>query len=390
MPSMESQNSIRHELELIRGEPIGASSFNPADIPCKETSDAARLCQKPLVTVQMITYNQEAYIRQAIEGVIAQETDFEYELVIGEDCSPDRTREICFEYQKKYPDKIRVLWADVNVNRMGGGNFARCYCHARGEYVAFCEGDDYWTDPHRLQKQVDALRANPSVGLCFARAKLIIEATGEEKIWDRNDHIPHGLIKREDFFTWHTFGRAVNAPGEDIEFLMTATTLIRKSILDELYATEEVFGWSLLLSDSTTWLGLATKSDVYYLPDVVSVYRVNDGGICSRRPMAVCRDAQLVRLYWLKKVGIKPDYPMGFFYGRLLTNRLRAVFEVDPSKRLEEARKIQSLPEFAQTFGTYRRFIWVNSQRWIPVGLIMKTVSVLSLIRRRLFSDMSK
>lgn len=93
----------------------------------------------------MITYNHEPYIRQAIEGVMMQQSDFGFELIIGEDCSQDKTRDICFEYQKKYPDKIRILWWHENVSKLGG-NSRRVIARCRGEFIAFCEGDDYWTD----------------------------------------------------------------------------------------------------------------------------------------------------------------------------------------------------------------------------------------------------
>ena len=382
--------TLKEELEILRGEPIAVFDGEPLDIPCIETSDLEKLCKQPVVSVHMITYNHEPYIRQAIEGVMSQQTDFEFELVIGEDCSTDKTREICFEYQKKYPEKIRVLWAEQNVNRLGG-NGRRTLVRCRGEFIAFCEGDDCWTDPHKLQKQVDAMRANPSVGLCFARAKLMTQATGTEKLWDRNDHIPHGLIKGADFFRWHVFGRALaDAPGEDIEFLMTATTLVRKSAFDKVRADSEIFTWRLCLGDSTLWLGLATVSDVYYLPDVVSTYRVQPGGVCSRRAMAVCRDAQIVRLYWLNKIGIKPEHPMGFLYGRLFADRLRCVLDEHPERRVAEAKAIMARPEFRMTSGAYRRFVALNAKWWVPTRLLMKAVSVLSLLRRRLCSDMSK
>lgn len=382
--------SIKSELEMLRGESIGESHINLMSIPCKETSDPEKLCKHPLVSVEMITYLHEAYIRDAIEGVVNQETDFEYELIIGEDCSPDKTREICLELQKKHPDKIRVLWADVNVYNLGG-NQNRCHARVRGDFIAYCEGDDYWTDPYFLQKQVNAMRANPTVGFCFARAKLLIEATGEEKIWDRNDRIPHGLIKGSDFFRWHTFGRAEpDLPCEDIGFIMTATVLVRRASQERIVYENEVFDWQLLLGDSTEWLGLASMSDVYYLPDVVATYRVNAGGICSRRPMAVCRDAQVVRLYWIKKIGERQNFPMGFLYGRMFATRLRTLVEDGAISLWKEARQIKALPEFALTTGIYRKFVNVCSLRWVPVGLLMKLVAALSLIRRRLFSDMSK
>ena len=123
--------TLKEELEILRGEPIEVFTGDPMDIPCIETSDPEKLCKHPVVTVSMITYNHEPYIRQAIEGVMMQETDFEFELLIGEDCSTDKTREICFEYQKRYSDKIRVLWCSHNLYRnphQAGDNPSRNVC----------------------------------------------------------------------------------------------------------------------------------------------------------------------------------------------------------------------------------------------------------------------
>lgn len=143
---------------------------NPFDIPCIEASTPEKLCKHPVVSIHMTTYNHERYIRRAIDGVMMQKTDFEYELVIGEDASTDRTREVCFEYQKKYPDKIRVLWWHENLRQNphpAGGNGRRVMFRCRGKYIAFCEGDDYWTDPEKLQKQVEYMEGHPGCGVCF-------------------------------------------------------------------------------------------------------------------------------------------------------------------------------------------------------------------------------
>lgn len=381
--------TLKKKLEILRGESISIFSGDPLEIPCQETSDSTRLCRNPVVSVYMITYNHEPYIRQAIEGVVCQKTDFEFELVIGEDCSQDKTREICFEYQKKFPEKIRVLWADKNVNKLGG-NGRRTRARCRGEFMAFCEGDDCWTDPFKLQKQVDVMRRNTSVGLCFCRAKLLDTVKGRGKIWDQNSHIPSGLIQGRTFFEWYIFGRAINAPSEDAEFLMTATLMVRKKLFDQMLLTHEIFRWNMCLGDAINILALASSSDVYYLSDVVSTYHVQSGGVCSRHAMAVCRDAQIVRLYWLNKVGIKPEYPLGFLYGRLFADRLRSVLDEHPERRVAEAKEILSIPEFGLTSGAYRRFVILNSKWWIPTRLLMKTVLVLSIVRRRIFSDMSK
>jgi len=121
----------------------------------------------------MITYNHERYISEAIDGILMQECDFEYELVIGEDYSTDNTRKICEQYAAKYPNKIKLL---QSVNNWGmNSNFIRTVKECNSKYIALCEGDDYWTDPLKLQKQVDFLEKNKEYSLCFHRAKKNIE-----------------------------------------------------------------------------------------------------------------------------------------------------------------------------------------------------------------------
>jgi glycosyltransferase involved in cell wall biosynthesis len=117
----------------------------------------------------MITYNHENYIRQAIEGVLMQQTTFPIELIIGEDRSKDNTRMICQDYQLKYPDKIRLFLPESNLGMIQ--NFRSTLQASTGKYIAICEGDDYWTDPLKLQKQVDFLESNEEYSVCFHRYK---------------------------------------------------------------------------------------------------------------------------------------------------------------------------------------------------------------------------
>ena len=112
------------------------------EIPCQEISAPSVLSKNPLVSVKMITYNHAPYIAQAIEGVVKQETEYPFELIIGEDCSTDGTRDIGFEFQKKDPDIIRVITSDKNVGAKQ--NDYRTTKACRGKYIAFCDGDDYW------------------------------------------------------------------------------------------------------------------------------------------------------------------------------------------------------------------------------------------------------
>ncbi len=141
-------------------------NIRPEDIPAVETSDGERLCKNPLVSVVIMTYNQENFIQQAIDSALAQKTDFEFEILVGDDCSTDGTGAICAEYQRRHPDKIRFITADRNVRKLGG-NGTRLRYLARGEFLAPLEGDDYWTDTEKLQKQIEVFRRYPEVTLCL-------------------------------------------------------------------------------------------------------------------------------------------------------------------------------------------------------------------------------
>lgn len=131
----------------------------------------------PLLSVVTVTYNHEPFIAKCIEGVLMQQVSFPIELVIGEDCSTDGTRRICQEYAEKYPDLIHLIISDSNVG--GLANERRVMTAARGKYVAYCEGDDYWTDPLKLQKQVDFLESHPECTASFHRFRQYDEKRNE-------------------------------------------------------------------------------------------------------------------------------------------------------------------------------------------------------------------
>lgn len=123
----------------------------------------------PVVSICCITYNHEPFIANAIEGFLMQKTDYPYEIIIGDDCSTDKTREIIEEYANHYPGRIRIIASDRNVGVIA--NEHRVLTEAKGKYIAFCEGDDYWTEPCKLQRQVDFLEHHSEFSVCFHRIK---------------------------------------------------------------------------------------------------------------------------------------------------------------------------------------------------------------------------
>lgn len=134
---------------------------------------------KPLVSVRVQTYQHVDYIADCLDGILMQKTDFPFEVIVGEDDSTDGTRQICKEYAEKHPDLIRLFLRSRNdVIYFGGHPTGKFNSRAnraasRGKYTAICEGDDYWTDPHKLQKQLDYFQENPGCKVCTHAAKVI-------------------------------------------------------------------------------------------------------------------------------------------------------------------------------------------------------------------------
>ncbi|WP_262966585.1 glycosyltransferase family 2 protein [Methylobacter psychrophilus] len=168
-----------------------------------EISDSAIMALMPVVSVHMITYNHGLYLAKAIEGVIAQKSDFPIELIIGEDCSTDNTRQIALDYQRRYPQLIRVIYSNENIGMMK--NVRRVLNACRGQYVALCEGDDYWIDPEKLSEQVATLSRLKNIDITFHSCYLKYEKQGKEVLSsvcspvDRIFTLPEIIIGRGDF-----------------------------------------------------------------------------------------------------------------------------------------------------------------------------------------------
>ena len=242
------------------------------DIPAVETSDTEKLCKKPLVSVLIITYNQEQFIRKAVDSALNQKTDFEYEILIGDDCSTDRTGEICAEYQKKHPDKIRFITADRNVSQLGG-NTNRVKYRARGEFIAWLEGDDYWTDPEKLQKQVEVFRKHPEVTLCLCGQERLrpdgsIEPANNahfEKLLENSDEQDGTLFTGDDYFS-HPLGGPIGV------------AMHRKA--DDDYGELCMFYYR---TSFTRYFLLLKKGKGYFLKKPMTMYRINLNGVWSSK-----------------------------------------------------------------------------------------------------------
>lgn len=263
--------------------------------------------QQPLVSVHMITYNHEKYIAQAIEGVLMQKTNFLFELVIGEDCSTDSTRVICKEYADRYPNIIKLL-PDAGKNLGMMENAIRTTMACTGKYIALCEGDDYWTDPYKLQKQVDFLEANPDFGMVHTNVNVV----------DSSDKV--------------LFASDTNKPSGDVfydllksAFIVTCSTCFRRDIIHEILDYEKIHNVKCAF-DYWLWLHIAMRTKIHYMPEITSAYRSHSGGVSKGvggffkeiMPLAVL-DAVSCKLTYFPERNLNKKWELYINYCRALT-----------------------------------------------------------------------
>ena len=244
-----------------------------------------RCDEKPLVSVILIAYNQRRYIRQAIESVLAQETSFSYELLIGDDASDDGTGGIVAEYAQAYPDRVRAFIRPENLG--AARNAVLLLQQARGEFIASLEGDDYWIDPQKLEKQAAFLRESPGFIGCTSRIRCVDE--NGRAIWGKPE-----WIRQKRVFTLADFD-GVHLPGQ-------ASSLMRRNIFrqpghDYSVLTEA----DTMISDRTAMLIFLLQGDFYCFDQPMSVYRyvpaLQGGNLTSRLAgeASILRDIQITR-----------------------------------------------------------------------------------------------
>jgi glycosyltransferase involved in cell wall biosynthesis len=225
------------------------------------------MTQRRKVSVCMITYNHEKFIEQAVNSVLMQQTNFDFEVIIGEDCSTDRTREILVVLQKKHSDKIKLVLNPENIGMIP--NFVKVLSMARGDYIALLEGDDYWTDPYKLQKQHDYLESSPEYVLVCSNVLQV------------NEEDPKGapivfFSQDEQSFDFGTAELMVKNP------CPTLTVFFRNGLIKdfpELYF-EGIGG------DRPLYLLLSRFGQCRFVNEVTGVYRIHSGGATAKYRMS--------------------------------------------------------------------------------------------------------
>ena len=222
--------------------------------------------KKPLVSISCLTYNHAKYVCNTIEGFLMQKTNFDFEILIHDDASTDGTTEIIKEYEKKYPNIIKPLYEKENQWVKGRrGSVVFNFPRAQGKYIAMCEGDDQWTDPYKLQKQVDFLEQHPEYILCGTDVTRVETATGQ---------IQPSLNK--------TFG---DITLDDILYrnqITTCTALFKKIDFEtQLIPNFDRF----TVGDWPLWCSLLRYGKAYNMKEITAQYNIHQGGMVSGRSL---------------------------------------------------------------------------------------------------------
>lgn len=224
----------------------------------------------PLVSICSITYNHAPYIRQCLDGFLMQKTKFKYEIIIHDDASTDGTAEIIKEYVEKYPNLITPIFQKENQYSKGvRGMFPRyCFPRAKGKYIALCEGDDYWTDPLKLQKQVDFLEANPDFVMCSHLCDFVDQETGNK------------LFSYPDFGNNESTVLRLGNFVRGGEITQTATLFFRN--LKKIVSTINACNKS---ADIVLYYILLMYGPGFCIPEVMSIYRIHNEGVWTKLSM---------------------------------------------------------------------------------------------------------
>lgn len=260
------------------------------------------------VSVVILTYNQKAFIGKAIESALAQETDFDFEILVGDDCSTDGAQEVISSYQKNYPNKVKAVLHSKNLGQNGLFNTIETLKLAQGKYIAPMDGDDYWTNTKKLQKQVDFMESHPDFSACFHNALVTYEDGSSSH--ELNTPGQKTVVTIEDLI------------GEDeIWFMATSAVMFKNGLM---YYPE----WFLQSTsgDIPRYVILAKQGPIGYVPGVMSVYRKNRGGVSFKDHY---RDARFLhnRIQMYNGINKELDYQYDKFLKRNISRYYRMMLD---------------------------------------------------------------
>ncbi|MBR3565428.1 MAG: glycosyltransferase [Paludibacteraceae bacterium] len=218
--------------------------------------------QSEILTVCVFCYNQKEFIKQCLDSIVGQQTNFDFSILVGDDCSTDGTKEICIEFQQKYPDKISLVLNEKNVGLMH--NYVNILNHVSTKYVALCAGDDYWCDTNKLQKQVSFLENNQEYVMCFTNAyKEYYKMQNQER---------------------EIFANIANREYQGNEIIIdwtipASSVVLRKDKFEPSFLLKREY----YAEDLATYLKLAEVGKLYGMSDITTIYRIHESSITAKK-----------------------------------------------------------------------------------------------------------
>lgn len=267
------------------------------------------------VSIVCLTFNHEKYVRQALDSFISQKTDFRFEVIVHDDASSDGTATIIREYAERYPDVIKTVLQTENQYSKGVPIHAAFTAnHVQGKYVALCEGDDFWTDPYKLQKQYDILQAHSECSMCTHIVQEVYEDGSAAPKRHPADELPEGKIDIPGFLKIQT-----RYP------FQTSSYFMRKELWVDLALNPPMFRQVTTIGDEPMLLYMVAHGDIYYLPCSMSCYRIFSSSSWSkrtkndrRRMVDQTRRAYEMMAHYDEYTDHQYDCNLGMFRGRML------------------------------------------------------------------------
>ena len=285
-----------------------------------------------LVAIYCLVYNHESYLRDCFEGFVMQKTNFRFVAVVHDDCSTDNSVAIIREYAEKYPDIIKPIFEVENQYSKQDGSLDKILQESiykiNTKYVAFCEGDDYWTDPDKLQKQVDFLEANPQYGMVHTQASVYVQ--------EKNSY--GNEIKGRDVSSFEQL--LCNCT------IATLTVLIRRELLVQYYDEINPKQYRWLMGDYPLWLYCATKAKIHFIPEITATYRklANSASHSSdlRKELRFWESSHNIQLYYAAKEHVPASllHKINNEYEELIICRLIHISRDEALQRLKEAKEL--------------------------------------------------
>lgn len=323
------------------------------------------MMEEPLVSIVVITYNQQDTLPKTLDSLLAQKVNFPFEIVVGEDCSTDKTREVLQDYANRYPEIIKPVFNETNKGILG--NYVSTISRCKGKYMAACAGDDYWNDSEKLQMQVEIMEQHSEIGLVYTDVDVDSVVTGQRFVRRCQD-------PKADLFTQLLHGCFITAP-----------TVCYRSELLQFVDFEEFQRLGFIMEDYPIWLTFSLYTKFYHLKRPTITYRIerdfiNDPKAVSLHACKFDEGTTAVRLYFLRKYPEKTNLTeneildahnkFGYLAGLNMNDRKYALKYVSQMHdRSPYIKRLTAICKSRVLFGLYQFYRSVTGKKRSPLEM---------------------